>query len=162
MADLSSKTDVEIDTWIANHERNKKTDSELFRELLEERAKRQSKLLNIEKSLQHLIACAKLGRGHFTTYGALADVSGVPWSKARHSMNGSGGHLDNLLDVCHARKLPLLTALCVNQQGVATGTLEPSALRGFANGAKRLGYPIFDEREFLEACQNECFEWAQP
>ncbi len=76
-------------------------------------------------------------------------------------MNGSGGHLDTLLDVCHARELPLLTALCVNQQGIKTGALEPSALKGFANGARRLGHPVDDPEKFLKECQAACFNWAE-
>jgi len=159
--DLATKSDSEIDTWIVNYEKKRQTHSEFYRLLLEERSKRRSKLLNIEKSLSHLVATAKAGRGQFTTYGALAASSGVSWKRARHQMNGPGGHLDTLLDVCHARELPLLTALCVNQQGVRTGMLEPSALRGFANGARRLGYSIADSEGFLRECQEACFIWAE-
>jgi hypothetical protein len=32
----------------------------------------------------------------------------VEWSQARHRMSGANGHLDLLLDVCHARGLPIL------------------------------------------------------
>jgi hypothetical protein len=161
MVDLSAKSDIEIENWISNYERKARTSDEFYRALLEERAKRQSKVLKIEGSLAVLIETAKRGPGNFTTYGALAEVSGIPWSTARHSMNGPKGHLDNLLDVCHARKLPLLTALCVNKQGVSDGILEPTALKGFTNGARRLGYHITDEIAFLRKCQDECFNWEQ-
>ena len=115
--DLARKTDEEIANWIANHERLRKTDAPLYRALVEERARRFGDLLKPDVSIRRLTDAAKEGR--FTTYGALAEANGVPWSKARHPMNGNGGHLDQLLDICHARGLPLLTAICVNkvQQG---------------------------------------------
>jgi hypothetical protein len=53
-------------------------------------------------------------------------------------MNGPRGHLDRLVEICHVRGLPLLTALCVNQQGASTGDLSEEALRGFINAANRL------------------------
>jgi hypothetical protein len=161
MVDLSIKTDTEIENWISNYERKARTSDEFYHALIEERAKRHSKVLNIDKSLAALIRTAKRGRGNFTTYGELAKASGIPWSRARHSMNGPKGHLDTLLDVCHARNLPLLTAICVNQQGVSDGMLEATALKGFTNGARRLGYHITDEIAFLRKCQDECFNWAQ-
>lgn len=97
----------------------------------------------------------------FTTYGDLAKASGVSWSVARHAMNGAGGHLDSLLDVCHARQMPLLTALCVNQQSVHSGELSDDSLRGFIKGAQRLGYVVTDEQAFLRQCQQESFSWAK-
>jgi len=155
MLSLSDKTDAEIDSWTANHERRGVTDTPLYRELLEERARRRPNVLNIEKLLNHLMARAREGR--FTTYGDLATASTVPWNVARHAMNGTSGHLDRLLDVCHARNLPLLTAICVNQHGVATGELAPASLTGFVKGARRLGYVVTDELAFLRQCQRECF-----
>ena len=96
----------------------------------------------------------------YTTYGALATASGVPWGKARHAMNGANGHLDNLIDICHARGMPLLTAICVNQKSVQTGELTKESLAGFIKAAQRLGYAISDQQAFLNTCQQECFEWA--
>jgi hypothetical protein len=51
------------------------------------------------------------------------------------------------LDVCHSPDLPLLTALCVNQAGVKTGKLNPSSLKGFVLGAKRLAHSVTDAEE---------------
>lgn len=158
--DFASKTDEEIDEWIRNHEAKGVTQTPLYCALLEERARRSGKALNPEVSLAHLISAAKARA--FTTYGNLADASGVPWSQARHLMNGEGGHLDRLLDVCHARGLPLLTAICVNQQGVRSGRLAPEALAGFIKGVRRLGYQVSDSeaQSFLRKCQQECFTWG--
>lgn len=160
MTDFSQKTDVQIDNWISNHEAKQATDRPLYQELLEERARRgeaRSSLL-IEKSLEELKQAAIDGR--CVSYGELAKASGVEWGMARHRMNGTGGHLDQLLDVCHVRSLPLLTAICVNKTNVETGELEASALSGFAQGARRLGYEVANEADFHHAKRDECWEWG--
>ena len=157
--DFSAKTDSELENWIHNHEIKGATNSSLYFELLEERAQRKSKVLRIEKSLHHLMDMSRAGR--FTTYGDLAKASEVPWEKARHLMNSSGGHLDQLLDICHARGLPVFTSICVNQKGVETGKLEESALEGFAQGVKRLGLVVNDREVLLRKCQDECFQWGR-
>ena len=160
--DLSAKTDKELDQWIANHERAAGgTARPLYHQLLEERARRsQAKhTLNLERSLGHLKQAAV--RQICTTYGDLAIASGVEWSQARHQMNGATGHLDRLLDLCHARSLPLLTAICVNQAGVSTGELGEDALDGFAAAARRLGFLVTDERAFHHQCRDECWSWGR-
>jgi hypothetical protein len=159
--DLRTKTDDELDQWIVNHEgKEGGTSRPLYRQLLEERARRAqvTQKLSLEKSLAHLKATARTRI--CTTYGDLAAASGVEWSQARHQMNGSGGHLERLLDLCHARELPLLTAICVNQSGVTTGDLGEDALAGFVAGARRLGFLITDGREFHHRCRDECWEWG--
>lgn len=157
--DLGAKTLDEIETWISNHENRGVTNVSLYRALLEERAKRQSRGLNAEVSLRHLIQAAHAG--HFTAYGDLAKANDLPWNVARHLMNGPNGHLDRLLDICHARNFPLLTAICVNQGGLENGALGADALKGFVSGAKRLGYTVTDELAFLREGQRQCFEWAK-
>jgi hypothetical protein len=76
-------------------------------------------------------------------------------------MNGANGHLDRLLDVCHARHLPLLPAICVNESGRQTGELEPSALRGFCTGARRIGYVFVDELMFHHQQRDQCWRWGR-
>jgi hypothetical protein len=156
---LSDKSDDELESWINNHEKRGVTDTDLYRSLLEERARRNSTGLNAETSLRHLLGVAKQHK--FTTYGDVAKANGVSWNVARHAMNGEGGHLDNLLDICHARGMPLLTALCVNQNSVDTGDLSDDSMKGFIKGAKRLGYLVTDEQEFLRECQRASFSWAE-
>jgi len=158
--DYKTKSDHEIEIWIQNHEAAKETDKPLYRSLLEERARRSqlTQKLDFVKSLKHLKHAAKNRR--CTSYGELAAASGVPWSKARHQMNGQNGHLDRLLDICYARSLPLLTAICVNQGNLDDGELGDAALAGFASGAKRLGLSVHDEREFHRKCRDECWAWG--
>src|SRR5258708_23885670 len=97
LPDLSNTSDAALRVWIENHERKGATNTALYRALVEEDARRRGGDLNVETSLQHLMAAARTGQ--FTTYGSLAEASGVPWNKARHLMNGAGGHLDQLLSI---------------------------------------------------------------
>lgn len=85
-------------------------------ELLEERVRRAqlTHKLDFGQSLEHLERTAI--NQICTSCGDLAMSSAQEWSKARHQMNGPNGHLDHLLDICHARGLPLQTAICVNQE----------------------------------------------
>ena len=48
---------------------------------------------------------------------ALAAEMGVETSKARHQINCTNGHLDRLLDICHALGFSVLTAVRVNRSG---------------------------------------------
>jgi hypothetical protein len=159
--DLSAKTDREIELWILNHEEKGEARAPLYLLLLEERLRRAqaTQKLSFEHSLEHLKRAAIDQR--CTTYGALAAASGVEWSKARHQMNNTNGHLDRLLDICHLRSLPLLTAICVNQGGVADGELGEEALAGFANGARRLGISVSDPLAFHYASRDACWTWGR-
>jgi hypothetical protein len=161
MTDFSNKNDSQIDQWIANFETRKETGATLYYELLEERAKRAQKRhgLDLERSLSALKQAAI--EGICITYGDLAKTSAVDWSKARHQMNGKHGHLDRLLEIRHARGLPLLTAICFNKGGLEAGELKGNALVGFAQGARRIGRPIADERAFDRACNDECWTWGK-
>lgn len=159
MTTLDDRTDAEIETWIVNHERAGATDRPLYHALLEERARRAKGSLSIETSLRHLTEAARSGR--FTTYGELARASGMEWKPARHLMNGPKGHLDRVSEICFARRMPLLTALCVNQEGVADGSLSPEALKGFINCARRLGYAMTDPAQFLKTQQQDRFAWGR-
>ena len=160
-SDLTKKSQAEIERWIARHEEKGLTGDPLYIALLHERIRRahESQKLSLDVSLEHLKQAAI--RQKCTTYGALAAASQVEWSKARHQMNGVNGHLDRLLDMCFLRKLPLLTAICVNQENVESGELGEDSLKGFATGAKRLGFKVSDALEFHRRCREECWEWGR-
>jgi hypothetical protein len=157
--DLTSKSDAEIDTWISNHERLKKTDTELFRSLVVERGRRHGRGLSIDVSMQAMMQAAKNGK--FISYGELAEANGIAWTKARHLMNGKHGHLDNLLAHCHANGLPLFTAIVVQKGKLESGDMEDFTLAGFVEGAERIGCSVTDDHEFLRLCQEACFTWTE-
>lgn len=161
MIDLESMTDKQIENLFRNHEDKNARARPLYAKALEERARRSQarSRLDFKKSL-HLLRSAAVEQ-RCVSYGDLASASGVPWNLARHQMNGSGGHLDRLLDICHANQLPMLPALCVNKNGLANGELVASALKGFADGARRLGFDLADEREFHIYQRDTCWEWGR-
>lgn len=159
--DISKLAPARIAIWIENLRRGGNTGVPLFQKLLERQAELTGKGLNVERSIAHLSAAARNGK--FTTYGEVATASEVPWNLARYAMNGAGGHLDQLLDICHVRGLPMLTSICVNQANVTSGDLGPESLAGFIAGVRRLGFKVLDSeaKGFLEAKQLECFEWGR-
>lgn len=159
--DLSTKTDQKIDTLILNQECNNARDKPIYLLLLQERARRVQarSRLNFEKSMA-LLRQAAVDQT-CVSYGQIAAASGLEWKIARHQMNGPKGHLDSLLDLCHTAGLPMLPAICVNKENIKTGELETSALVGFADGARRLGYSVHNEREFHRARREECWTWGR-
>ncbi len=161
MLDLRAKTDEQINALIRNHEDKNARGLPIYPLLLEERAKRaQAKSpLDFNKSLALLREAAM--KQLCVSYGQIAEASGVEWSKARHQMNGAKGHLDGLLDICHAKGLPMLPAICVNKTNRETGELDPSAVLGFAEGARRLGHSFSDAHAFHRARQEECWAWGR-
>lgn len=158
---LTDKTDTEIEQWIHNHEQQGATKVSLYLALLEERARRTQTRghLDVNKSLELLVQAAKNQK--FVTYGDLAKASGIAWKQARHRMNGANGHLDRLVDICHARGLPLLAAVCVNESGRVSGSLESAALSGFAAAARRIGFIFDDDADFHRRMCEECFRWGR-
>lgn len=158
---FDDKTDAQIESWARKYEEAGKTDHPDYALISVERTQRRQmkQKLMFELSLGHLKVCAIEGK--FTSYGELAKASGVDWSQARHQMNGPKGHLDTLLDVCQNKGLPLLTAICVNQENLKTGELGPDALSSFVDGARRLGISVSDAEEFHARCAYQCFEWGK-
>lgn len=161
MIDLGAKTDGQINALIRNHEDKNARDRPIYPLLLEERARRaQAKsLLDFSKSLALLREAAL--KQTCVSYGQIAEASGVEWRVARHQMNGAKGHLDGLLDICHAKGLPMLSAICVNKSNLTTGELDPTALLGFAEGARRLGYSFSDAHVFHRDRQEDCWAWGR-
>lgn len=158
--DLATLTDTQISNLIANHERQNAQDRPLYPELLRERNRRAGERTPLKPELSMRLLREAAAEGRCVTYGELAEANGVPWQQARHRMNGPRGHMAQLLDHCYAHGLPLLPAICVNKKGQATGSLDDSALTGFAEGARRLGFTVTHEAAFHQACQEACWEWG--
>jgi len=154
--DFSTYDDKAIEGAIRRHQEKGVTDTDLYRELVEERAKRCSKKLIVEKTVALLMDAAR--REGFVSYKDVATASGVSFDTVRWQV---GKHLDSILDFCHSKGWPLLTALCVKQSEVADGDLSGGSLEGFIKGARRLGLTVTDEKSFLRECQAACFAWAK-
>lgn len=159
--DLTKKTDAQLNALIKNHEDKNARDRPIYPLLLEERARRtQAKShLDFNRSIA-LLRDAAVNQV-CVSYGQIAEASGVEWRIARHQMNGPNGHLDRLLELCYSRGLPMLPAICVNKANLQTGELDPSALAGFTDGARRLGYSISDALAFHRERQEDCWTWGR-
>jgi hypothetical protein len=154
--DLSNVDDEGLEDSIRRHQEKGATDTPLYHALVQERARRKSKFLNFEKTIALLIKAAK--RREFVTYKDVATASDIEFSKVHYQV---GKHLDALLDVCHARRWPLLTALCVKQTEVKKGNLSGDSLKGFVASVRRLKIPVTDPETYLRECQDACFKWAE-
>tara|TARA_R110002020_G_scaffold37828_8_gene113998 strand:+ start:378 stop:890 length:513 start_codon:yes stop_codon:yes gene_type:complete len=158
MANLETKSDADIDQWIANHERGGKTRASLYQDLIIERNRRHGKGLDIATSIAAMTRSAK--ENSYMSYGDLAASNGMTWTKARPIMNGKHGHLDDLLAYCHSHEMPLLTSIVVGREHLATGDMDEDTMNGFVAGIRRLGVSVSEPIAFLKQCQSECFEWA--
>lgn len=155
--DLDKLDDKQIANLLENYRKAGKTEEPKYTEILAEYARRRGKGLSFDKSLAAIRDAAS--RGQFLSYKQLAEASGLKWSFAvRHAMPS---HLFNLLEYAHRNGLPLLSAIVVNQENVDTGEMEPETLRGFVAGARDLGIPVADERQFLKDQQDDVFRRAR-
>lgn len=152
---IEDHTDQQLRNVIDNHRRHNKLHEPYYLEALAELARRKGRGLDFRKSFE-LIRDAAAER-RFLSYKQLAEASGCDWSKVRYAINQ---HLGDLIVYAHGKGWPLLSAIIVNQEMVATGEMEPATLRGFIQAARALGYPVTDEKAFLRDQQERVFAWA--
>ncbi|MCM5557364.1 hypothetical protein [Pleomorphomonas sp. JP5] len=155
MKSVAEWDDSELANLVANYQRQGKVNDAYYLELLSEQARRKGAGLNFDKTFRAVLKAARDRR--FLSYKQLADESGVEWVKVRYAMNK---HLDDLLEFAHGKGWPLASAIVVNQQNLADGSLEASSLKGFCDAARRLGYAVTDEAVFLREQQERVFDWA--
>lgn len=155
MDPTESLTDKQLQNVIDNHRRHRKTTEPAYLDALAEQARCKGKGLDFDKTFALVRAAAAERR--FLSYKQLADESGADWSKVRYAVND---HLGELIAYAHGKGWPLLSAIIVNQPNLATGTMEPATLKGFAAAARDLGYAVTDEEAFLREQQERVFTWA--
>ncbi len=148
-------TGKQLQNVIDNHRRHRKTTEPAYLDALAEQARRKGKGLDFDKTFALVRAAAAERR--FLSYKQLAEESGADWSKVRYAVDG---HLGELIAYAHGKGWPLLSAIVVNQPNLATGTMEPATLKGFA-AARDLGYTATDEEAFLREQQDRVFAWAE-
>jgi hypothetical protein len=153
---IDELTTVELENLIQNHRRLRATHEPKYLEALRELGKRHGKGLEFEKSYELIRAAARDHR--FISYKELADCSGVDWNVAHYAI---GPHLWDLVEYAHLRGWPMLSAIVVNKQNVATGRMETETLRGFIAAAQALGKVVTNEERFLREQQEAVFEWAR-
>lgn len=153
--DVTKLTDRQLKAIIDNHRRKNATDRPAYLEALAEQARRAGQGLNFDKSFAIIRQAAAEGR--FVSYKELADASGADWNRVHYSI---GGHLWSLVEYAHRKGWPMLSAIVVNKQNVATGRMEPDTMKGFLAAARELDIPVTDAEAFLREQQRRVFEWA--
>lgn len=156
MRAIEDHSDDELRNLIHNHRKKQKLHEPRYLEALAELARRKGQGLDFRTSFDLIRKAAAERR--FLSYKELADASGSEWSKVRYAINQ---HLGDLIDYAHGKGWPLLSAIVVNQEKVATGDMEPATLKGFVLAARALGYAVIDEKAFLREQQERVFAWAQ-
>ncbi|SDC52472.1 hypothetical protein [Belnapia rosea] len=114
-------------------------------------------MLDMDRSVGAIRAAAAEQR--FISYGQIARASDVPWSMSVRSQMRP--HLEGVCGKMLQDAGAMVSAIVVNQDNLATGTLDPQSLAGFADCARRLGFGIVEDREaFLREQQRLTFEWG--
>jgi hypothetical protein len=140
---------------IVNHQKRGATAAQLYVDAMGELERRMGGGLDFDKSYQAIYEASREKR--FLSYKDLASASGVEWSKVHWAV---GGHLWRLVEYAHRKGWPMLSAIVVNQENVATGKMEPKTLKGFIGAARDLGYVITGEEVFLKEQQELVFRWG--
>lgn len=155
MTGIDTLSDIELKNLIDNHRRLGATDRRTYAKAMAEYHRYNAPKLKLDVSLAYLRQAAAEGR--FVSYGELAEANGASWDEVRYPMND---HLWVLIDYAHREGWPVLSAMIVNKQNIATGEMEDATLEGFIRAAKELGHVVTDQRAFLKAQQKACFAWV--
>jgi hypothetical protein len=154
--DVAALTVEQLETLIENHRRQGALTAPLFGKAVTELARRRTGPLDLHKTLALVRAAAAEGR--FLSYGEVARAQSLAWDRVRYQMNE---HLGLLAQWGHQQGLPMLSAMIVNQENVATGAMNRKTLEGFVRAAEWLGYRVGDQQAFLREQQQACFAWGK-
>lgn len=152
---IEEHNDQQLRNVIENHRKQGKLREPYYLAAIEELTRRKGHGLEVRKSVRSIHTAASEGR--FLSYKELAETSGADWSKVRYLVNT---HLGDLIEYAYGKGWPMLSAIVVNQQNVATGEMKPETLKGFVDAARWLGYPVTDEKAFLLDQQKQVRDWA--
>ena len=151
--DHAEKSEKQLANFVENYRRCGQTSSEAYRVLLRAYELKRGKGLDLEKTLDCVIAAAKMHR--FVSYKQIAEASNVPMAKAFLLLTN---HLRELCNYGRSKGLPLLSAIVVTVDGVETGFMNTTAKHGFIKAARAMGFEVDDEDAFVSAQQAEIFK----
>jgi 5-methylcytosine-specific restriction protein B len=155
--DLSKLTDAQIKVVMGRYEARGLTSETQYAALLEETVIRSERTLSVEKTIAAIRAVAQADR--FESYGGIAAASGLKFSfKVKNQIQD---HLEDVSRVARQRNWPMITSRIVNKDNIESGDMDETTRKGFADCAKRLGWPVVDEVEFLKSEQKATMEWAR-
>ena len=152
---LENLSTDELKILIANHERLGRTDEPSYAAALAESERRSSRTLDPGITRDAILRSAR--KRSFLTYGDIAKENGVAWSSAYRPI---ALHLDEVMRRAFRSGEPLITAIVVNEAGRRTGVLDDNSLKGFVDGAGRLGLSVSNPQAFLREQQEATFQFA--
>jgi hypothetical protein len=124
--DLPTKTDKEIALLIANHERRHSLGAPLMLAAVAEQSRRRDGGLDLDRTLQLILAAAREDR--FVTEKEIAAQSGQGWAKVKAKV---ANHLRALSILEHARSGTMPGVAVVAEANRDDGELPEEALAGF-------------------------------
>lgn len=124
--DLSTKTDAELDTLIANHEARGAWSAPLLLSAVAERSRRRDGGLNLDRTLALIHDAVREDR--YVTYKDVASQSGKAWDQVRWKVFD---HLGTLCIREHAGNGTLPSVMVVTEGNRQTGDLDGETLIGF-------------------------------
>lgn len=124
--DLSGKTDAELNSLIANHERVGAWGAPLLLAAVAERSRRQDGGLDLDRTLDLIFDQTRKGR--FVTYKDVAAGSKQPWEKVRWKVFS---HLGDLCIREFGSRNIIPTCVVVTEPNRLTGVLDGESLAGF-------------------------------
>lgn len=145
----------DLETVIGHHERLKRTSEPTYAAAKAELERRASRGLDVQITRQAILRSAR--KRAFLTYGDIAKENGVAWNKAYRPI---AKHLDEVMQIAFRQGEPLITAIVVNEAGRQTGALDDNSLKGFIEGASRLGIEVANPQAFLREQQRQSFDFA--
>jgi hypothetical protein len=156
--DITKLSDQQLRNLIDNHRRKGATDHPIYLEAIAENDRRRGKGLSFSKSIDVIRKAAAEGR--FVSYKELAEKSGADWNQVRYLL---GKHLWSLVEYAQGMGWPMLSAIVVNKENLASGAMEAETLKGFIAAAKDLKprYVVTNEEQFLREQQKLVFEWGR-
>ncbi len=155
---LSGKSKAELDNLLANYDRRGQTSSPVYLDALAMRETMYAGMLTFDATVAAIRAAALDRR--CISYEDVAEASGSTIQKARMQLPA---HLARVMRYALCKGWPLITATVVTKAGVATGTMEGSALESFLKACAAHGQevPAGEPEGFVREQQEKTFAWAQ-
>jgi hypothetical protein len=155
--DLEAKTTKELETIVANCQRLKRTGDARCLAASKILQDRRNGDYNMEKTVATILDHGQ--RGRFLSYRDVASASGLEWGNVFRQISP---HLDAVCSYSHCKGWPLLTAIVVSHQNLASGEMTVANRKGFLEAAKGAGRNVdIEDVAFVKREQQRVFDWCR-
>jgi hypothetical protein len=155
--DLEAKTTKELETIVANCQRLKRTGDARCLAASKILQDRRNGDYNMEKTVATILDHGQ--RGRFLSYRDVASASGLEWGNVFRQISP---HLDAVCSYSHGKGWPLLTAIVVSHQNLASGEMTVANRKGFLEAAKGAGRNVdIEDVAFVKREQQRVFDWCR-